>query len=202
MTVHTYIRELEFEMLLLQMQVRELLDGVENSLNGKLSLNLIPPEVLMRILKNVTFFLPDGYSLFAGLHKNDMYLYYEYSKVTVVASHHNLRLIISIPLKTFDRDYTLYRLITLPFKIAELNKYVQLVAEYPYLLLDDSKQRFLRWTEADLAQCSGKNFAICPADSAVLSSTILTCESSLFFRKMKPEFCVDDEQCLHASLPS
>jgi hypothetical protein len=82
------------------MQVRELLDGVESSLNGKLSLNLIPPEVLMRILKNVTFFLPDGYNLFAGLHKNDMYLYYEYSKVTVVASHHNLRLIISIPLKT------------------------------------------------------------------------------------------------------
>jgi hypothetical protein len=186
---YTYIRQLEFEILLLQIQVRELLDGVESSLNGKLSLNLIPPEVLMRILKNVTFFLPDGYNLFAGLQINDTYFYYEYSKVTVVASHHNLRLIISIPLKTFDRDYTLYRLITLPFKIAELNKYVQLVTEYPYLILDDSKQRFLRWTEADLAQCGGKNFAICAADSAVLmlSSTILTCESSMFFFFQKYE---------------
>jgi hypothetical protein len=37
--------------------------------------------------------------------------------------------------------------------------------------------------KADLAQCSGKNFAICPADSVVLSSTISTCESSKFFQK-------------------
>jgi hypothetical protein len=77
-SVYTYIRQLEFVILLLQMQVRELLDGVESSLDGKLSLNLIPPEVLMRILKNVTFFLPEGYSLFAGPHKSDMHLYYEY----------------------------------------------------------------------------------------------------------------------------
>jgi hypothetical protein len=60
------------------MQIREPLDGIESSLDGKLSLNLIPPEVLMIILKNVTFLLPDGYSLFAGPHKSDMHLYYEY----------------------------------------------------------------------------------------------------------------------------
>jgi hypothetical protein len=47
-----------------------------------------------------------------------------------------LRLIISVPLKNSDSYYTFY---TLQFRVAELNKYVQMTAESPYLVLDDSK---------------------------------------------------------------
>jgi hypothetical protein len=119
------------------MQIYEILNGVESCLNGKLYINFNPPEVLMTIFKTVTFLSYRQIQfLFSGFSKNGMCLYYEYPTVTVVGSHHDLRLIISVPLKNSDSYYTFY---TLQFRVVELNKYVQMIAESPYLVLDDSR---------------------------------------------------------------
>jgi hypothetical protein len=91
-----------------------------------------------------------------------LYLYYEYSTVTVVPTHHSLRLIISVPLKTFIDTIHCSGLSLSPFRVAELNKHVQMIAEYQYLVLGDSRQRFLLWMEADLTKYRGQNFAIMP----------------------------------------
>jgi hypothetical protein len=182
-SLFTCIRELEFAILQLQTQIRDIMYGIENTLSGRLSMSLIPPETLFKLLKNVSLQLPDGYTMFAGLRKSNMHLYYEHSSVTILANHYSVKLIISVPLKTFDRHYVLYRVITLPFKVAKLGKYVQMIVEYPFLLIEQSQQRYLRWKESDLAKCKGNNFAVCPLEVAILSSSVLTCESSLFFQR-------------------
>jgi hypothetical protein len=66
-----YLCQLQFTILQIQMQVCNIFSKEESSLKGKLSISLIPPEVLMTILKNFTFFFPHGY-VFSGLSKNDM----------------------------------------------------------------------------------------------------------------------------------
>jgi hypothetical protein len=173
-----YIRQLEREVLELQMRVKELVHGVEQSLSGRLSLSLISPDVLLEILRNVTFFLPDGYSLIAGLHRNNMHYYYEYSSIALMVHHHSMRLIVSVPLKTSDRIINIYKIFTLPYKIAELNKYVQMTTDFQYLVSDSAGQRFLLWTDADVEKCSGKDFIICPADSPLFNNRLSTRESS------------------------
>jgi hypothetical protein len=115
-SIFNYIRQLELEVLELQMRVKELVHGVEQSLTGRLSLSLISPDVLLEILRNITFFLPDGYNLISGLHRNNMYYYYEYSSIALMAHHHSVRLIVSVPLKTSDRIFNIYKIFTLPYK--------------------------------------------------------------------------------------
>jgi hypothetical protein len=87
-----------------------------------------------------------------------------------------------IPSKTFERHFYLYKLITFPHKISNLNTYIQLTAEYDNLVLDDYNQRFVLWIEADLKKWRGKGIMICPADKPIYGRNVLTCESSLYFQ--------------------
>jgi hypothetical protein len=61
-----------------------------------------------------------------------------------------------IPLKKSEKHFYLYKLITFPHKISNLNNYIQLTPEYDNFVLDDSNQRFLLWKEADLRSVEGK----------------------------------------------
>jgi hypothetical protein len=86
-------------------------------------------------------------------------------------------------LKTFEKHFHLYKLITFPYKISSLGNYIQLTAEYDSLVLDGSNQRFLLWKEADIKKCRGKGIMICPADTPIYGRNVLTCESSLYFQR-------------------
>jgi hypothetical protein len=103
--IFTGIRQLEFAIVQLQREIQNFMMGLEGIFFGKLPITLIPPTTLSSILRNVSLLLPEGYTLLAGLKQNDVYLYYEHSKVLVYANHHTLRVIIDVPLKSFDRYY-------------------------------------------------------------------------------------------------
>jgi len=77
----------------------------------------------------------------------------------------------------------LYKLITIPYKITNLDNYIQLTADYNNLVLDYSNQHFLLWKEADIKKCRGKGIMVCPADKPIYGRNILTCESSLYFQR-------------------
>jgi hypothetical protein len=51
-------------------------------------------------LKNVTLQLPAGYELAAGIRGQDMSLYYELVKVSIMSDTHSAKLIMTVPLKT------------------------------------------------------------------------------------------------------
>jgi len=76
--------------------------------------------------------------------------------IFVFADYNSVKLVMLIPLKTFERLFYMYKLITFPYKISNLDNYIQLTAEYDSLVLDDSNQRFILWKEADLKKCRGK----------------------------------------------
>jgi hypothetical protein len=102
----TYLRELEFSLLQLQFQIKELKGGIQGTVTGRLSMNLISQE-LYEILRNLTLSLPDGYTFFTSLSKEDMHLYYESIAVTVMVDKTSVKLMLSVPLKTFDAKYQL-----------------------------------------------------------------------------------------------
>lgn len=178
-----HIRQLEFAILELRTMVKEVLISLDSTMTGKLSMNLIPPVMLRNILKNVTSYFPDGYTLCVSLQRNNINLFYEFMDISVLADHNSVKLVMLVPLKTFERHFYLYKLITFPHKISNLDNYIQLIAEHDNLVLDDSNQRFLLWKETDVRKCRGKGIMICPADKPIYGRSILTCESSLYFQR-------------------
>jgi len=152
-------------------------------MTGKLSMDLIPLVMSRNILKNVTSYFPDGYTLCVSLQQNNINLFYEFMDISVLADYHSVELVMLIPLKTFERHFYLYKLITCTYKISNLGNYIQVTAEYDNLVLDDSNQRFLLWKGADIKKCRGKGFMICPAGKSVYGRNVLTCESSLYFQR-------------------
>jgi hypothetical protein len=83
----TYISQLEFAILELRTMVKEVLISLDSTMTGKLSMNLIPRVMLKNILKNVTFYFPDGYIICFSLQQNNINLFYEFMDVSVFADY-------------------------------------------------------------------------------------------------------------------
>ena len=64
--LYTTIREMEFSILRLTQQLDGLINAIQFMIIRKLPVNLINHIMLHRILKNVSFNLPDSYDLVAG----------------------------------------------------------------------------------------------------------------------------------------
>ena len=124
--------------------------------------------MLRNILKNITSYFPNAFTLCVSLQQNNLNLFYEFMVIAVLANHHSVKLFMLVPMKTFGRYLYLYKLITLIYKIPNLENFIQLTTEYENLVLDDSNQRFLLWKEADIKKCRGKGVMICPADKLSL----------------------------------
>jgi len=103
------VRQLEFAILELKTMVKETLNSLDSTMTGKLSMNLIPPTVLRNILKNVTSYLPDGYTLCASLQQNNIDVFYEFMDISVLADRYSIKLVMLLPFKTFERHFYLYR---------------------------------------------------------------------------------------------
>ena len=67
----------------------------------------------------------------AGIRAENMHLYYELVKVSIAATSHCIKMIINVPLKSTDRHFTLYTIVTLPEGISS-NRFVQHSVDYPY----------------------------------------------------------------------
>ena len=117
------------------------------------------------------------------LQQNTINLFYVFMDILVFSYCNGVKLVMSVPLKTYERHFYMYKLITFHHKISNLDNYFQLTAEYDNLVLDDSNERFLLWKEADLKKCRGKGIMICPADKPIYGRNVLTCESSLYFQR-------------------
>jgi len=112
--LHTVIRQLEFTLFQLVQQIDDLFNITQCATHGRLSIKLVNPTVLQSILRNVTLRLPEGYELIAGTNIENIYLYYDMTAVSIVANTHCKNLLLHIPLKSANRHFTLFKVITLP----------------------------------------------------------------------------------------
>ena len=108
-----------------------------------------------------------------------MHLYYELTTVSVVANAHNINLILNIPLKPANRDFTLFRIIALPVRVS-YDKFVHYSVDYSYIGLQHGQQAYILLTETDFNRCKKGTFTICSADIAVYNEQALKCEISLY----------------------
>ena len=133
------------------------------------------------ILRNITLHLPEGYELIAGTRTENIHQYYKWSKVSIVANSHSIKLILHIPLKSADHSFMLYKIIILPERISP-DKFVQHAIDYPYLAIQVSQHGHIPFTEKDYSKCVTSSITVCPMDSVIVNTQRLTCAASLFFQ--------------------
>ena len=115
-----------------------------------------------------------------GIKTENINLYYEIVKVSAVANVH-IKLIINVPLKTASQLFTLYKISVLPTRISN-NNFVQYSIDFPSFAIDISQREYLLFTEEDYHRCEAGTITICPANMAIYSVQIVTCESSIYFQ--------------------
>jgi hypothetical protein len=91
------VRQLEFSLLQMTLQVDEMLMGVQHSLSRKLPITIIGPGALYNILRNISVCLPDNYELIGGTKIENIYIYYEVIKVSIIGNSHGIKLILEFP---------------------------------------------------------------------------------------------------------
>jgi hypothetical protein len=180
-TVHSSIRRLQFTLLQLLQQVTDLLDAVQLAIQGTLSIKLMNPVVLQNVLRNVTLQLPQGYELIAGTSIQDILSYYCLATVSVIANAHCINIVLSIPLKSANRYFALFKIVTLPTYITS-DKFAQYQINYAYLGLQHSQRGYILLSEASYSHCKKADITVCPADTPMYSTQALTCEATLFFQ--------------------
>ena len=117
----------------------------------------------------------------AGTDINNIHLYYELVKVSVLANTHGVYLALNVPLQTANRHFTQFRAITLPVRVTS-DKFIQYAVDFEYFGLQHSQQSYLLLSEASFNRCTKGSIVICPADVAIYDVHTLTCGSSLFFK--------------------
>jgi hypothetical protein len=64
------------------------------------------------------------FDIIAGLHPNNVFMYYEVIQTVMLADSHNFKLVLNIPLKSLNRQFFLYRMVVLPLRVSN-NTFVQ-----------------------------------------------------------------------------
>jgi hypothetical protein len=133
------VRQLEFALLQLQRELNDLMYVLESFMIGRLPISLFTPGSLLNILRNVSLHLPEGYSFVIDLNVNNMFLYYEYIKLMAYADFKSIKVVMSVPLKTADRHFVLYKIIALPVPILNNTKFVKFTTDF--LILPSIRMR-------------------------------------------------------------
>jgi hypothetical protein len=102
-------------------------------------------------------------------------------KTLIVADCHSLKLVMKIPLKSADRQFTLYELVATPSRISG-NKFIQYQPDFSYLAVAHNRRDYLLLDETQVQQCTSGSVIICPSMAALYDVQTLTCEASLFFQ--------------------
>jgi len=116
-----------------------------------------------------------------GTRTENVHIYYELAKVSLVANARNIKLIVSVPLKTTNSYFDLYRIVILPQPIAS-NKHVRYSIDYTYFGIQHSKRDYLLFTENDYNRCYRGSVTICPSNVPIFSAQTKTYEMSLYFQ--------------------
>jgi hypothetical protein len=90
-------------------------------------------------------------------------------------------LVMKIPLKTADRQFTLYKLVVMPSRISG-NKFVQYQPDFSYLAVSYNRRDYLLLDEAHVQLCTSGSITICPSVTALYDVQTVSCEASLFFQ--------------------
>jgi hypothetical protein len=92
-----------------------------------------------------------NYDLIVIFRPNNVFMYYEMIQAAKLAYLYSLKLLMIVPLKTMNVQFTLYRVSVLPVPLFN-HSFVQFEVEKDYFGIDVRQRNYLTLTEVDLVK--------------------------------------------------
>ena len=97
-----------------------------------------------------------------------------------------------MPLRLANYRFVLYKVIALPTQILN-DTFIQYSLDFPYIRIDGIQRNYILLTETELKLYTESGITMCPANRAIFSTRVITCESSLFFSDARHSVIVPEE---------
>lgn len=178
------LQQLELTTFKALLDVRSLVHSVEMLVSGKLSVNLISPVELSKILSKVRESLPLGTDFISGISVAEVYKYYQYARVRAVADSYSIKVWLDLPLASVGRNFELFQVRSLPTRDSTTGAYVIYHPEEQHILVNVDRSTYSILQFEDLAECVGGDPMVCPVRFPLFQSHHHTCISTLFFEDM------------------
>lgn len=175
------LQQIELATLKAVIDVRSLVNSVEMLVSGRLSVNLIGPLDLSKIMSRIRDSLPLGTDFISGISVADVYKYYQYIKIKAVTDSDSIKVILDLPLASVGRNFELFQVRSLPIRDPTTGAYVLYHLEEQFILVNVDKSTYAIPHHEDLAECAGRNPMACPVRFPLFRSHYQTCISTLFF---------------------
>ena len=105
----------------------------------------------------------------------------EFTLLQIVGGSHNMKLVMSVPLKTPEQRFSVYKVIVWPTRIS-INKFIRYKLNFAYFGLSFSQRDYILLKVEGMRKYTTGSKTICPADMALFDSQVLTCMASFFFQ--------------------
>lgn len=158
----------------------ELLDGVYNLVEGKLSPHLVSPSVMSTTLQNIQALLHEKYNKHFLVFTHPQQVY---SNVECVFARKNLTLYISVkfPISSFHKPLLLFKVLSFPVPVNNTSTHAtQLLTLPQYIAVTADMQYYTTLTDIDLSHCVLSKFFTCKFTKTLYPFTHDTCVSALF----------------------
>ncbi|MEW8546929.1 MAG: envelope fusion protein, partial [Candidatus Thiodiazotropha sp.] len=164
----------------LQYTLEELISGVYDLTQGKLSPALIPSHILSKCLDHITSILHDK---FQGLYLSKTLSHDPYNslKFAYARKHSKLYITVKFPVCPFPEPINLFQVQTFPVPVNHSTAHAtQLLDLTHYFAITQDLQYYAMLQNWELESCFGSRIMLCHQTKALIPSTHQTCASALF----------------------
>jgi hypothetical protein len=106
----------------------------------------------LAILLKMSLNLPEGFEFIAGSSIENIHLYYHFIQTVAIADAHRIDIVLRIPLKTSNRQFNLYKIVTLPIYLSN-HSFIHYVPEFSYFGIDTVQHNYILFTESEYRLC-------------------------------------------------
>lgn len=181
MDTSTALEELELATFKALIDLRKILQCLNDAASGKLSMNLLSPLELRNILLKVRSSLPSGLELVFGTDISQVMAFYQLIKTCAVTSGEVIKLLLTVPLSSIGRRFDMFQALVLPVKDFHTNVSVRYQLDSTILFVSKDRDRYSTLSESMLEQCNRVgSLTLCPAFSPLYARHHPSCLSLLF----------------------
>lgn len=173
-------RSLEFALDAIRDDISRFQTALATTANHKLSPYFVSPSSLFKLLQTIQPTLTDGISLLTNLHIDEVYLYYSVATCNVAVINGVMRLFISIPLKSPNTYFELYRAVAFPTQLFNHTASIIIKPSHEYFAITPDRQLYMEFDTDMLLKCQRSSINICPPAMHIRKSHASTCLHALF----------------------
>ena len=173
-SVEANLRDIFREVLALQR-------NLESAFKGQLTVDVLPPDKLIRVLRNIEASVPPYVKLPYEISNENLIKYYQLIEPTVLPDHYKSHIIFALPLVHLDSSYEIYHILQIPYP----NENGTLGALYnvqdKYLVISPDRINYALLSLEEYNTC--KHAPVCKFSSPIYSvARNPTCISSLYLK--------------------